>query len=721
MLIKCKILVADSAGFCFGVDRAVKIVYNNLNSHNNVVTLGPIIHNQSVVSDLESKGVSVVQDISEIKSGQTVIIRSHGVSAEVYEKLDRLSVNVVDATCPFVSRIHKIVNEKSKEGFAVLIAGDRAHPEVIGISGHCENDCYVFSGIEELKDILSNISNENIIIVSQTTFNKQLWEKCKEYIKTNRKSALIFDTICDATSKRQEEAVRIAAESDKMIIVGGRHSSNTLKLKAICSEHCPCYLVESADELYDFDFDGVHYLGISAGASTPAYIIKEVEQTMSEILENKENKENKEEEFNFEEAIEQSLKKIYIGAKLTGYITAVNKTEVLVDIGTKHTGVIPASELSDDSSKTPDELVSVGDEIEVIVLKTNDQDGVDTLSKKRVDAMVAFETVSKAKEEDAVLTGVVTNVVKGGILVSTKGFKVFIPASQATARRDDNLNDLLNNTVSFKIIDIDPKRQRAVGSIKIIENEKRAAEKAEFFANAEVGKTVTGKVKSITDYGAFVDLGGVDGLVRKPDISWKRIAHPSDVLSVGDEIEVTIKDIDKEAEKISLVYKKEEDNPWTIFDKNYGVGQVITVKIVSITSFGAFAQIIEGIDGLIHISQIANQRVDNVADILSIGQEVEVKITEIDNEKKRVSLSMRALLPEEEKPEKEEKAAEVDAAEESGSEVVYSTENTDAEAEADEAEETTEEAVVDESAEETVEDTEEKAEEAAEDTKESVE
>lgn len=667
MLTKCKILVADTAGFCFGVDRAVKIVYNNLNDHSNVVTLGPIIHNQNVVSDLESKGVSVADNVSDLQSGQTVIIRSHGVSADVYKSLDRLSVNVVDATCPFVSRIHKIVNEKSREGYVVAIAGDRTHPEVIGISGHCESEYYVFSSLEELKDLLSEVDDENMIFVSQTTFNKQLWQQCREYIKTNRKFALIFDTICDATSKRQEEAVSIALKSDKMIIVGGRHSSNTLKLKAICSEYCPCYLVESADELYNLDFDGVHYLGISAGASTPAYIIKEVEQTMSEILE------NKEEEFNFEEAIEQSLKKIYIGAKVTGYITAVNKTEVLVDIGTKHTGVIPASELSDDPTKTPQDLVSVGDEIEVIVLKTNDQDGVDTLSKKKVDAMVGFETVSKAKEENTVLTGVVTNVVKGGVLVSTNGFKVFIPASQATARRDDSLDDLLKKTVEFKIIDVDPKRQRAVGSIKIIANEKRAEARAKFFESAEVGKTVSGTVKSITDYGVFVDLGGVDGLVRKPDLSWKRIKHPSDVVSVGDEIEVTIKDIDAETQKISLVYKKDEENPWTIFDKNYGVGQVVTAKIVSITSFGAFAQIIDGIDGLIHISQIANQRVDNVADILSIGQEVEAKITEIDDEKKRISLSMRALLPEEEK--EEEPEAEEETVEESESDVVYSTEN----------------------------------------------
>ena len=670
MLTKCKILVAETAGFCFGVDRAVKIVYNELNSQNNVVTLGPIIHNQSVVSDFESKGVRAVNDISEIEQGQTVIIRSHGISEKIYKSLEKLAVNVVDATCPFVSRIHKIVRDKSKEGYLVAIAGDKTHPEVIGISGHCKSKCYVFSDLEQLKAVLSEAGDEKIIFVSQTTFNKQLWEKCRQYIQNVRKSALIFDTICDATSKRQEEAVRIASKSDKMIIVGGHHSSNTLKLKSICSEYCQCYLVEDANELYDLDFDDVHYLGISAGASTPAYIIEEVEQTMSEILE------NREEEFNFEEAIEQSLKKIYIGAKVTGYVTAVNKTEVLVDIGTKHTGIIPKDELTNDPTKSPEDIVSVGDQVEVIVLKTNDQEGVDTLSKKRVDAIISFENVVKANEENAVLTGVVTDILKRGILVSSNGFKVFIPASQATERRSDSLDDLLNKTVDFKVIEVDKNKRRAVGSIKIIANEKRMEAKTKFFETAEAGKTVTGKVKSITDYGVFVDLGGVDGLVRKADLTWKRIKHPSEVVSVGDEIEVTVKDIDKETEKVSLVYKKDEDNPWTIFDKNYGVGQVITLKIVSITSFGAFAQIIEGIDGLIHISQIANQRVDNVADILSVGQEVEVKITEIDEEKHRISLSMRALLPEpeEEEPAEEEADTETDNAE-NESNVVYSTEN----------------------------------------------
>lgn len=665
MLTNCKIFVAKTAGFCFGVDRAIKIVYNNLdNRSKRVVTLGPIIHNQSVVKDLEEKGVMAVDDINETKDS-VAVIRSHGVPKSVYEELKNVGAEIIDATCPFVSRIHTICLEYSSNGYTMLIAGNKTHPEVIGIEGHCEKGAYVFSSEEELTDILKTLSgNEKIAVVSQTTFNESEWEKLKSIILKSFPQAKIFDTICSATSKRQSDARELSKKADMMLIVGGRHSSNTLKLKEVCSENCKTYLVEDARELYDLDFSNVKFLGISAGASTPAYIIKEVERTMTEILNNEEN-------FNFEEAIDQSFKKIYIGAKLTGTVTAVNKSEALVDIGVKSTGIIPASEITDDPSKKPEEVLTVGDKVDVVVLKTNDQEGIVTLSKKKVDALVGFETIKTAKEEDSILTGIVTNVVKGGVLVSTNGVKVFIPGTQTNVRKGDSLEKILKTEVRFKIIDLDERRSRAVGSIRVVLREEREKAKNAFLESAEEGQTLKGTVKSVTDYGAFVDLGGIDGLVRKSDITWKRIKHPSDVVSVGDEVEVTIKNIDKENAKVSLVMKKEEDNPWVIFNKNYGVGQEITVTIVSITSFGAFARIIDGIDGLIHISQIANQRVENVGDILKVGDEVQVKITDIDSEQNRISLSMRALLPEEPKAEEVEEAVE----DEPESDVVYSTED----------------------------------------------
>lgn len=663
MLTNCKISIAKTAGFCFGVDRAVKIVYNTINerrnSGQNVVTLGPIIHNPDVVSGLERQGVYAIGSPDDAKCGQTVIIRSHGVGKSVYDRLNEIGAEIVDATCPFVARIHKIALEQSEKGLFILIAGDRAHPEVEGICGHCTGEYDVFSNVDELEEIyekkLKN-SEKRVAILSQTTYNIKLWEKCVLKAKEILPDALIYNTICNATFERQSEAMELSEKSDIMLIVGGKHSSNTIKLKAVCDKYCPCYLIENSKELYNINFSEVKFrknaIGISAGASTPAYIIKEVQHTMTEILK------NLDEEFNFEEALEQSFKKIYTGAKVRGYVTSVNNGEVIVDIGTKHTGYIPASELSDDSSVKPSDVVSVGDEIDLIVTKISDQDGIVTLSKKKVDAMVGFETIKQAKEEGTVVSGVVTNVIKGGILVLSNGVKVFIPASQATARRDEKLEDLLKKTVEFKVLEVTEGRGRALGSIRAVLKDQKDAAEAKFFETAEEGAVMTGTVKSITDYGAFVDLGGVDGLVRKPDLSWARIKHPSDVVKVGDVIEVTIKDIDKENHKVSLVYKKTSENPWEIFKAGYAVDQEIKATVVSITSFGAFAQIIPGVDGLIHISQIANQRVNNVADMLKVGDVVDAKITEIDTEKKRISLSMRALLPEEETVEAAEETEE---------------------------------------------------------------
>ncbi len=634
------IRVAESAGFCYGVDRAVKIAYETADSNSCVYTLGPLIHNPDVVKGLESKGIYVIDDLENVNEEDTVIIRSHGVGRSVYDELDRLGAKTVDATCPFVSKIHTIVKERSEAGDIVLIAGDRTHPEVIGICGHCKNEYHVFADSEEFVELMrKNYENckKGVAILSQTTYNIKMWEKCIQAAKMFP-NAKVYNTVCYATSKRQTEALELSKECDVMIIVGGRTSSNTKKLYDICSKNTRCVLVENAAELSDYDFSCVRSVGISAGASTPAYIIKEVQKTMTEILTN-------EEEFNFEEAIEQTFKKIYTGKRVSGIVTAVNSTEVIVDIGTKHTGYIPSSELSNDPTAKANEVVSVGDEIDVIVTKINDVEGIVTLSKKQVDAQKGYDDVKKAAEDGTVLTGVVTNVIKGGVIVVCNGMRVFVPASQTGVKADGNLETLLKQTVNFKVIEVNEQRKRAVGSIRKVAQEERAAKRAKFFESCEVGQTVTGEVKSITDYGVFVDIGGVDGLVRKLDLTWARIKHPSEVVSVGDKIEVTIKDIDTETGKVSLTYKNQAENPWEIFKNNYELGQTVEAKIVSITSFGAFAQIIPGIDGLIHISQIADQRVNNVADFLTVGQVVEAKITECDLDKKRVSLSMRALLP----------------------------------------------------------------------------
>lgn len=633
-----EIKVAESAGFCFGVDRAVKLVYGELeNGNKSVATLGPIIHNADVVNDLTNKGVRIADSVEDLKEEEKAVIRSHGVGKKIYDGLNKKGNAYIDATCPFVARIHKIVREKTEEGYFILIAGDKDHPEVQGIVGHCDENYFVFKDEYQLKSFFSkNYKNleKKLAIVAQTTYNILIWGECLKVIPKDE-NILVFDTICNATSQRQSDAALLSKEVDVMIVVGGKNSSNTIKLYNVCSENCPSYHIENADELYSLNLKNAEKIGITAGASTPAYIIKEVQNTMAEILED---------DINFEEALEQSFKKVHTGERVKGYIAAVNNSEAIVDIGTKHTGYVPLSELTDDQTKKPSDIVSVGEEVDLIVTKINDQEGIVTLSKKKVDELVGFDNIAKAKEEDAVLDGVVLNVVKGGILVSVDGVRVFVPASQTGLGRDKNLDELLKQKVQIKIIEVNESRRRAVGSIKAVAKAQKEAAKAAFWEAAEIGKVYKGEVKSLTNYGAFVDLGGIDGMVHISELSWSRIKHPSQVVKVGDILEVYIKDLDKEAGRISLGFKKAEDNPWVKFQNNYSVGDVVKATVVSTTPFGAFAKIIDGVDGLIHISQIADKRVDNVNDVLSVGQEVDVKITEVDLDKKRISISIRALL-----------------------------------------------------------------------------
>lgn len=670
--------VAKTAGFCFGVRRAVDTVYEQLEripstSSPKLFTLGEIIHNAQVVEELDSLGAVAVDslekllELEEQLSQQNrpyipVIIRSHGVPKKVYEALDSRSIPYIDATCPNVKRIQKIVEEQP-EGTLVLIAGDAVHPEIQGIIGHCNVTCVTFTSAKELAEFTenhANLSKMNSVMVAQTTFNTSEWQKCVETAKNLYTNLKIFDTICKATLMRQTEAAQLAEVSDIMIVIGGRHSSNTQKLSDICSRFTKTIWVETARELLSGQADVVCQIdagsrvGVTAGASTPVRIIKEVQKTMSEIL--------KEEEMSFEEMLNQSFKSTYTGEKVKGIVTGIAPNEITVDIGTKHTGYVPLSELTNDPSLSTEDIVKKGDEIELVVLRVNDVEGTVMLSKKRLDAQAGFEKVMAAAGTGEVLSGTVTDVVKGGILAVTEGVKVFIPASLSGVSKNEPLEQLLKQKVDFVIREVNEKRHRAVGSIKDVLKEQKKVLEDKFWSEVEVGKRYQGVVKSITSYGAFVDLGGVDGMVHISELSWLRIKHPSDVVKVGDVLDVYVKDIDVENKKISLGYKKTEDNPWEVLKRDYEVGSVVTAKVVSMTAFGAFAQIIPGVDGLIHISQISNERINKPQDVLTIGQEVQVQITDIDFEKKRVSLSMKALLEDnaqEEAVEASEETAEV--------------------------------------------------------------
>ena len=635
--------VAKTAGFCFGVDRAVQMIEDLLAAGEHICTLGPIIHNPQLVAELAERGVEAIDDpVQALDGHRKVVIRSHGVSQSVYDTITGLGLEYADATCPFVARIHRIVAEDLGQEGLVIIAGDASHPEVQAIKGHCAGACAVVANAAEMAVFAEkhpNLSKNRVVLVAQTTLNIKEWENIVKTLKKVCTNAEIFDTICSATMHRQQEAESLAARSDMMVVVGGRHSSNTSKLFYICSRYCPTVWVETAAELRAEEFAGVSTLGITAGASTPARIIKEVQKTMSDILTD---------DLSFEEMLNLSFKNTYTGEKVTGVVTEIAPNEVTVDIGTKHTGYVPLAELTDDPAAKATDLVKVGDKLDLIVLRVNDVEGTVMLSKKRLDAIAGFEKVSEACESGEILDGVVTDVVRGGVLALTNGVKVFIPASQATRSRNDNLEDLLKQPVRFKILEYNRQRRRAVGSIRAVLKEERKAQEAKFWETVEIGQVYHGKVKSLTDYGAFVDLGGVDGMIHISELSWSKIKHPSQVVNVGDEVEVYVKDIDPEKKKISLGYKKAEDNPWEILKSNYQIGDVVDVKIVSLTQFGAFAQIIPGVDGLIHISQISNERINKPSDVLKVGDEVKAKITDIDFDRKRISLSIKALLGEEE-------------------------------------------------------------------------
>ena len=622
------VTLAKTAGFCFGVNRAVNLVYELLDQGKQVATLGPIIHNPQLVEKRE-----------EAESGETVVIRSHGVGQDVYDQLKKLCIPYADATCPFVAKIHRIAAKAVAEGKKVLIAGDPDHPEVVGIMGHASQNGIVVRNAEELQCS----QNPACILVAQTTYHTSFWRDCIEVARKHYTNIEIFDTICCATSERQSEAAELAAHSDLMFVIGGRHSSNTQKLKQLCGSFCPTVLIETSAELRNIDLSAYDKIGITAGASTPAHIIKEVLKTMSEILRNEENED-------FATLLEQSLEseKIYNGKRVTGVVTSVAPNEVHVDIGAKQAGIVPVEELTDDPNAKVEDLVKKGDEIELCVVKVNDQEGIVTLSKKRCDAQKGFEKIKEAYENGTVLDAVITDVVRGGVLAYTCNTKIFIPAPHCSNTRVEDLSTLLKKPVRIMIIEVNENRNRAKGSVRAVLNAERKAKQEKFWEEVEIGKVYTGEVKSLTSYGAFVDLGGIDGMIHVTELAWTKVKHPSEIVNVGDMVEVYIKDFDREKKRISLGYKKECDNPWTIFTLKYSVGDVVKVKIVSFATYGAFAEILPGVDGLIHISQIANQHVEKIADVLKLGEEVDAKIIAIDTEKKRVSLSMRALLSEEE-------------------------------------------------------------------------
>ncbi|MCI9579006.1 MAG: 30S ribosomal protein S1 [Oscillibacter sp.] len=579
-----RVILAGSAGFCYGVRRAVELARKTAEETGRCWMLGDLIHNTHVVKELESLGIQKVESVDTLQSGDVVVIRSHGELKQVLDRLEARGVRCVDATCPNVRRIQTLA----------------AQAECI----------------------------------------RELFETSWKIVKKECTNAKKFDTICTATHKRQSEAAILAAKADVMVVVGDRKSANTKHLTEICKESCSRVLqIENADELPPDFFSGCSVAGLTAGASTPAGIIKEVYAAMSEEIRAVENNEE-----SFEELLNQSFKTLNTGEKVTGIVTAITPTEVQVDVGAKQAAYIKFSELTDDPGAKPEDVVKVGDEIETYIVRVNDVEGYAELSKKRLDAVKVWENIEQAVEEKTVMEGTVTEENKGGIVVSVKGVRVFVPASQSGQPRGADLSAMKGQKVQLRVTEVNRARRRVVGSIRSVSDEARRAAQEEIWANIEVGKRYTGTVKSMTSYGVFVDIGGVDGMVHISELSWSRIKTPSEVCKVGDTMEVYVISFDPEKRKISLGVKDHNVDPWQVFMDKYAVGDVASVRVVKLMSFGAFAEVVPGVDGLIHISQIADRRIEKPEDVLSEGQMVDAKITAVDEERKKISLSIRALL-----------------------------------------------------------------------------
>jgi small subunit ribosomal protein S1 len=647
-----EIITAKTAGFCFGVNNAVNTVYELIdNSNKKIYTIGPIIHNEQVIDQLKSKGVEIVDSIEELKTEGDVVIRAHGISKGLYQAIKDKGFNTIDATCPYVKKIHNLVKEKHDEGYQIIIVGDRDHPEVKGINGWCDNSAIIVNDINEVDMLVP--SEKKFCVVAQTTLISENWDNIYKKLKNKFKNLIKFDTICNATSKRQHEAAQIAREADLMLVVGSKSSSNTRKLFKICKNICPeTYQVETAGDIPPVNIKKIKKVGITAGASTPDWVIKEVLGKMEEL--------NKQEnDMNFKEAFEESLVTLRSGEIVKGRVLGFNNNEVFIDMGYKSDGIIPMDEFSDVPGFKPEEDLKVGEEIDVFIVRVNDGEGNVLLSKKKVDAIKSWSELEEAYKNKTPVKARVVEVTKGGLISVFKGARIFIPASQVSDKFIKDLNSFLKQAIDVRIIEINKNKRKVVGSRRVLVEEEKKKLENELWDNIEEGKVYSGTVKSLTDFGAFVDIGGVDGLVHVSELSWTKIKHPSEVLKTGDKVEVNVLEFDREKKRISLGYRKIEDNPWFIASNKYNVGDIVKGKVVRLVPFGAFVELEKGVDGLVHISQISNVRIAKPGDVLHVGQEVEAKIVEMDTEAKKISMSIKEVNPiDPVLPEKEKEVSE---------------------------------------------------------------
>ena len=650
------ITVAKNAGFCPGVKRADRSVFRLLAERREgerIFTLGKLIHNRTYNEALASLGAEAIEFsalVELLKNDPsaliTLVVRTHGITKEQSLELDALKAaysgfDYIDMTCPSVKKIHKIAEENTGDNTVFLLFCNENHPEAKGIMSYAKGEKHAISSPFDLDKI--DFSGKTPILCSQTTENLEIFKKIKKNLLKLCTNAIFFDTICSVTEIRQNETLSLAEKSDLMIVIGGRDSSNTHKLYELCKKACPRVLwIEEAKELDGCIPADAKCVGITAGASTPDGIITEVLKTM----------ENK--EMGFQQLLDDTFKTLHTGDTVNGIVCTIGQNEIKLDLGVKVTGVLTKEQITDDASADLRSMFKIGDEVSVFVIRVDDKTGLATVSKKRVDADNSWVALKDAYDNKVDLAGKVVSANKGGVLVACEGNTVFVPASQTGVARGGDLSALVGTETKIRLIEFDTVKKKALGSIKAILVEEARAKEAAIFANLEVGQKIKGTVKNLAAYGAFVDIGGVDGMVHNSELSWKRIKHPSQVVSVGQEIDVYIKEIDVEKKRISLGYKTDDMDTWLIYVKNHSVGEIVSGKIVSLTPFGAFCEVAEGVDGLIHISAISTEKIANAADALKIGEEVNVKIVAIDEEKRTISLSIRAIIEAEQRAAAEE-------------------------------------------------------------------
>ncbi|RKD34772.1 bifunctional 4-hydroxy-3-methylbut-2-enyl diphosphate reductase/30S ribosomal protein S1 [Thermohalobacter berrensis] len=627
-----KIILAENSGFCFGVKKAIDSAYETVNNKkNNVYSLGPLIHNKQVIEQLKSKGLKTIENIDDVKNGK-VIIRSHGVPLNIYDKTKENNIELIDSTCPFVRKVQKKANEYYNKGYQIVIIGDKEHPEVIGINGWCNNSAYIVNSMEDIKKIpLLN----KLCIVAQTTITEEKFEKLSKEIVKKAKESKIFNTICNATQLRQESCKKVAQKVDAMIVIGGFHSSNTQKLVKISKKYCPnTYHIETIKDLPLEDFKKYQTVGITAGASTPDWIIKEVIDIMSNFNNHNENMNSMLNSLSDVANLEK-------GDIVEGEIISVNNEEVIVNIGYKADGIVKSEEFSVDSNVNPSDVIKVGDKIDVYVMEVDDGEGNVLLSKKRADKILGWKKLSELYKNKKVINVKVIRKIKGGLLALAEGVIGFIPISHISTKFVNKLDSYIGKILEVKIIEFNRENKKLVFSRKIVEQEETERKKLELLSKLQKGAIVEGIVRKITNYGAFVDIGGIEGLLHISELSWAKISHPTELINEGDRIKVLIKNIDKENERISLSLKATQPHPWENIDKKYKVGNIVEGKVVKLMSYGAFIELEPGIEGLVHISQISNDHIAKPSEKLEIGEKVKVKILNLDIEKQKISLSIK--------------------------------------------------------------------------------